>query len=162
MQMRALILAIVIAASAVVACGGTSTTGSFDARVDGDGGGGAGMVACGRPPEIASCALPGQTCCAFAPGTGTDQCIDVHDGVCEGGAKMACDGPEDCAASDVCCDQSTGSICTDAASCVAGGGAIMCHGGAVSACGSGQRCCALGGGPVSSPYETCRSGICPL
>lgn len=157
--MRAILVSIAVV---LAACGSGSTTGG-DARRDAIG---AGTVACGTATAPMTCSLPDEACCEFAPGAGTDYCYPAQGGVCEGGAPMRCDGPEDCIGGESCCYSSTsaGSSCTETPTCAPGGGQIMCHLGDDTPCGAGGVCCELGsGGPSSgSPFGTCRTGSCPV
>jgi hypothetical protein len=83
-------------------------------------------VACGS----ATCAV-GQECCVTVSGTGTTSstCI-ASGGNCSGGAVLACDGAEDCAASQFCCGQITftGGIDPDAGAPMFNGGNSSCAG----------------------------------
>lgn len=161
-----------LALAIVAACGSKSTTGSVDAAgdavvtgTDARAGidGAAGVVACGTATQPMTCALPQQACCDFAPGTGSDYCYAVSGGICEGGAPITCDGPEDCAGSERCCYKSTGSTCTAGPDCAPGGsgGQIMCHVGDDAPCAPNGRCCSLHVGPTSAPLGACRVGACP-
>ena len=83
-------------------------------------------VSCGNM----TCAV-GQDCCVMVSGTGTasSTCISAG-GNCQGGATLACDGPEDCSASQFCCGTITfqGGGDPDAGAPVFQGGNSSCTG----------------------------------
>ena len=79
----------------------------------------------------ASVTCPGMMCGAICcDGT----CSNAATSTCDG-RVFHCDGPEDCASTEVCCNNKNGSVCT-AGSC---GGHEACHG--VTDCGSGCDKC---------------------
>ena len=160
--MRGALSAVVLV---LAACGGRSSTGTADAPPGGPDGGRADVVACGTAAQPTTCALPDMACCDFAPGAGNDYCFPVAGGVCEGGAPILCDGPEDCSGGDICCYQpNTGSSCAPPVECMSGGDAVMCHVGDTSTCDAGESCCGLhASGPSSGgPFGICRVGSCPV
>ena len=55
------------------------------------------MVSCTGNDD---CSPPGQYCCA--PQWQKWQCVSAG-AACNGGTQIYCDGPEDCAASEICC-----------------------------------------------------------
>ena len=171
--MRGSIWSVIVLMTA--ACGSKATTGSVDARFDasavvidtrpGDGGPGAGEVACGTPQAPTTCPLPGNACCDFTPGAGTDYCFSVTGGICEGGQPIHCDGPEDCQNGEGCCyNASSGSSCTETPTCKPSGGVIMCHVGDNTPCAANETCCELHATGASSggPFGTCHPGSCPV
>ncbi|HTJ41034.1 MAG TPA: hypothetical protein VL463_03035 [Kofleriaceae bacterium] len=166
----------IVIAIMAAACGG-STTGGIDAQkydsvvtsTDAKAGidGAPGALACGTPQAPTTCTLPTQSCCDFAPGSGTPYCFEVSGGVCEGGTPLHCDGPEDCTSGQRCCYKAgSGSTCTAGPDCAPGGsgGEIMCHVGDDTPCAPNGVCCELhGAGPSGgSVFGTCHVGACPV
>jgi hypothetical protein len=166
---------ILAAALTLSACGSTTTgPGTVDAAHDASTTGAdargdaaaASAVACGTTVAPSTCALPDQACCDFAPGGGTDYCYAKVGGICEGGAPITCDGPEDCGSNQRCCLTAGGAACTAGPDCAPGGsgGEIMCHVGDNTPCAPNGVCCQLHSvGPAGdSPFGSCRVGGCPV
>ncbi|MBA3391087.1 MAG: hypothetical protein H0T89_00500 [Deltaproteobacteria bacterium] len=75
------------------------------------------------PPSVIACpgSMCGSVCC-----DGT--CINAVTSICSG-RTFRCDGPEDCAGAEVCCNDQSGSSCTTAA-CNSSPRFEVCHTGA--------------------------------
>lgn len=115
-----------------------------------------GAVVC--ESEAQRCPTPGQICCDTQPGP--DRCT-AADVPCAG-QTMACDGPEDCAATEDCCLWSNGSRCTAAGICGNTGSIteVMCHLPADCPI-EAPSCCGTAPGPLLDLYFVCRQGGCP-
>ena len=115
---------------------------------------GAGVVACGSLET--TCPLPGQACCDRA--ASPDTCVASGEACAE--RRMACDGPEDCAAGQACCRFADRAECVATATCATTvASERMCH--LPSDCPDGQMCCGTAPGPQVDVYAVCRTGPCP-
>lgn len=91
-----------------------------------------GKVSCPKAQgESESCDLSTQVCCV------PQGCQSATE-ACNGGVKLGCDGPEDCAGGQVCCGGRAGPQC--AMECR---GPALCH--TASDCGATELCLNLGG-----------------
>jgi hypothetical protein len=87
------------------------------------------------PLDAAAIGVPCGADMFCEPGATQGCCTDQGVSACEPtnglctGSLASCDGPEDCAPGDVCCDYGHGPGCGAAADCVpAQGGTPVCHG----------------------------------
>lgn len=113
-------------------------------------------VVCGTEANV--CIVPAQSCCDVA-GNG-DTCINTG-GACSG-IPMACDGPEDCGATEECCFfDGSRSMCVRTDVCGTTGSISneMCH--VMADCDSGEFCCGTAPGPQLDLYAICTTGPCP-
>jgi hypothetical protein len=90
--------------------GGDGTSATGDAAID----------APGPPPSGITC--PGQMCGAVCC---DGLCVDVVLSICQG-RVFRCDGPEDCAPNEACCNDKNGSYCTTS-QCNGNGHFEACH-----------------------------------
>ncbi len=89
----------------------------------------------------------GDVCCVPRGGGGNPQCQQQ----CDGGTNtFACDGPEDCSGTQVCCMSQSGSSCSDSCGF---GQAQACH--QQSDCSGIDTCCPVQGTAVSICQTVC-------
>jgi hypothetical protein len=129
----------------------------------------AGTVTCETSPGLLTCAtnVASTTACCWDTSARTGTCYSTTCQVYNGSTSdyfVSCDGPNDCAAGQVCCyggvkppiPQYNLTIgCTDAASCTGSGPQVVCDP-AAPTCAAGMTCAALPYSTTGTQLYTCQ------